>query len=87
MGSIGQFLSEFVQNFLSFLLMIVFGIVSFFFTVFIVDFGASMAGFPQDQYAVLSSAILVSAAILAGGISPLSHIKVKPPEDDESSTS
>lgn len=45
--------------------------VSFF---FVVDFGAGLAGYGGDQYVVLSSALLIAAAISAGGISPLGDL-------------
>lgn len=73
MATIGQALSEFVQNFVAFILLIVLGVVAFFFAVFIVDWGASLAGYENHDDVVLSAAILVAAAILAGGISPLGY--------------
>lgn len=73
MASIAQALSEFVQNFVAFVLLIILGIVAFFFAVFIVDWGATLAGFENHDDVVISAAILVAAAILAGGISPLGY--------------
>lgn len=78
MGSIGHFLINFVQNFIAFVFMIIFGIISFFFTVFIVDYGATMAGYAQNEYVVLTAGLLVAAAILSGGISPLGHLNPQP---------
>ncbi|WP_440772414.1 hypothetical protein [Natronorubrum sp. DTA28] len=74
MSTITQAIGDFVSNFVAFVLMIILAIVSFFFVVFVVDFGASLAGYGGDEYVVLSSALLVAAAILAGGISPLSDL-------------
>lgn len=74
MASITQALSEFVQNLVAFILMIILAIVSFFFTVFVVDMGASFAGYAGNEYVVLSATLLVAAAILAGGISPLGYL-------------
>lgn len=74
MASLRRSLSEFAQNFVAFVLMIVLAIISFFFTVFVVDVGASLAGHPGDDFVVLSAALLVSAATLAGGISPLGFL-------------
>lgn len=74
MVSITQALSEFVQNLVAFILMIILAIVSFFFTVFVVDMGASFAGYGGNEYVVLSATLLVAAAILAGGISPLGYL-------------
>lgn len=73
MATIGQILSEFLQNFIAFVLLIILGIVSFFFMVLIVDLGASLAGYEGHDDVVLSAAIIVAAAILAGGISPLGY--------------
>lgn len=74
MVTLTQALSEFVQNLVAFILMIVLAIVSFFFTVFVVDMGASFAGHSGNEYVVLSAALLVAAAIIAGGISPIGYL-------------
>lgn len=74
MTSITKALSDFVSNLVAFVLMIILAVISFFFVVFVVDIGAGMAGFEGNQYTVLSAALIVSAAIVAGGISPLSHL-------------
>lgn len=73
MATVAQALSEFVQNLVAFVLLIILGIVAFFFAVFIVDWGATLAGFENHDDVVISAAILVAAAILAGGISPLGY--------------
>lgn len=47
--------------------MLVFAIVGFFITVFIVQVGAGLAGFsPSGDFIVLSAAILATGAIVAG---------------------
>lgn len=74
MVTLTQALSEFVQNLVAFVIMIILAIVSFFFTVFVVDMGASFAGYAGNDYVVLSAALLVAAAIIAGGISPIGYL-------------
>lgn len=80
MGSFKDAVAEFAQNFVAFVLMIVLAVISFFFTVFIVDLGASLAGHPGDDFVVLSAALLVAAATLAGGISPIGFLTQPAPE-------
>lgn len=63
-----------VVSLVAFVLMVVMAIVSFFITVFVVDFGATVAGFPDDDFTVLSAAILTAAALLAGGLSPVTYL-------------
>jgi len=54
--------------------MLVFAILSFFVTVFIVQAGAGLAGFsPSGDFVVLSAAILSTGAIMAGA-SPMSGL-------------
>lgn len=49
------------------IVMLVFAIVSFFITVFIVDAGAGFAGFsPSGDFVVVAAAILAASAIMAG---------------------
>lgn len=56
------------------IVMLVFAIISFFITVFIVDAGASLAGFsPKGDFVVLSAAILATGAIVAGA-SPITGL-------------
>lgn len=53
------------------IVMLVFAIISFFITVFIVNAGAGLAGFtPSGDFVVISAAILATGAIVAGA-SPL----------------
>lgn len=54
------------------LVMLVFAILSFFVTVFIVDAGASLAGFdPSGDFVIIAAALLAAGAITAGS-TPLS---------------
>ena len=60
-------LEDLMENFVAFLLMIVLSILSFFVVVFVVQTGASLAGYtPSGDFVVLSTAIMVAASILAG---------------------
>jgi hypothetical protein len=84
----GNIFKDFILNFFAFIMMILMAILSFFFTVFVVDFGASLAGYPKDTYTVLSAAILVAASIIAGGISPLGYMSQShhPSRNDDKAT-
>ena len=56
-----------VENVLAGLVMLIFAILSFFVTVFVVSTGAGLAGFtPSGDFVVLSATILVASTILAG---------------------
>lgn len=56
------------------IIMLIFAILSFFITVFIVQAGARLAGYsPSGDFVVISAAILAAAAIAAGA-SPMSAI-------------
>ena len=47
--------------------MLVFAILSFFVTVFVISTGAQLAGYtPDGNFAVLSATILVASTIIAG---------------------
>jgi hypothetical protein len=49
------------------LVMLVFAVLSFFVTVFIVQLGAGLAGYsPSGDFVVLAAALLASASIVAG---------------------
>jgi|APHM01.1.fsa_nt_gi hypothetical protein len=67
--AVGKILSELVENALAFIVMILLGIVSFFVTVFVVQAGSALAGYtPSADFVVISSALIVSASILAGAM-------------------
>jgi len=63
-----------ISGIVAFIVMIVLAIVSFFFTVFVVDYGASLAGYPNNDFTVLSAALLIAAALLSGGLSPINYL-------------
>lgn len=64
LDSFGALVSSVIAAFV----MLVFAIVSFYVTVFIVDVGASIAGLdPSGDFVTLSAAILATGAIVAGG--------------------
>ncbi len=65
--SVGRVLSDLVENLVAGVVMLVFAILSFFVTVFVVSTGAGLAGYqPDGNFAVLSATILVAATIVAG---------------------
>lgn len=75
MGKVSETLSELVRNIVAFVVMIVMAIVAFYFTVFVVATGAGFAGMAASgDFVVLSASLLVAAAILAGGVSPVGYL-------------
>lgn len=75
MGKVSETLSELVRNIVAFAVMIVMAIIAFYFTVFVVITGARFAGMnASGDFVVLSAALLVAAAILAGGVSPVGYL-------------
>lgn len=75
MGKVSETLSELVRNIVAFAVMIVMAIIAFYFTVFVVITGARFAGMDASgDFVVLSAALLVAAAILAGGVSPVGYL-------------
>lgn len=70
LGSLGSLASSIVAAFV----MLVFAILSFFITVFIVQGGAGLAGYsPSGDFVALSAAILATGAIMAGA-TPMSGL-------------
>lgn len=66
MGILDSF-GSLVSSVIASLVLLVFAVLSFFVTVFIVDAGAGLAGFtPSGDYVVLSAAIIATGAIVAG---------------------
>ncbi len=66
---VAEALSDLVENTVAFIVLILLGIVSFFITVFVVQTGAGLAEIsPSGDYIVISSALIVAASILAGGL-------------------
>lgn len=67
MGMLDSF-GALVGSIIAAIVMLVFAILSFFVTVFIVQVGAGLAGYsPTGDFVVLSAALLASGAIVAGG--------------------
>jgi len=71
MASQGSILGDIAGNLIAAAVMIILAVLSFFVTVFVVDAGASLAGYDNNEYVVQSAAILAGAAIIAGGIAPV----------------
>lgn len=65
--SLGAALNDLVENVVAGVVMLVFAILSFFVTVFVISTGAQLAGYtPDGNFAVLSATILVASTIIAG---------------------
>lgn len=75
MADFGNFLAELGRSMIAFFVMIVLAVIGFFFTVFVVDFGAALAGRePTADFAVLSAAVLVASSIVGGGGSAVGYM-------------
>lgn len=73
MGILDSF-GALVSSIIAAIVMLIFAILSFFVTVFIVQAGAGLAGYsPSGDFVALSAAILATGAILAGA-SPLTGL-------------
>ncbi|WP_336338799.1 hypothetical protein [Haloarcula brevis] len=73
MGFLDSF-GALVSSIIAAIVMLVFAIVSFFVTVFIVQVGAGLAGYsPSGEFVVLLAAILATGAIVAGA-TPMSSL-------------
>lgn len=60
-------LGDLVENVVAGVVMLLFAILSFFVTVFVISTGAGLAGYsPDGNFVVLSATILVASTILAG---------------------
>jgi hypothetical protein len=82
MGFLDSF-GALVSSIIAALVMLVFSILSFFVTVFIVQVGAGLAGYtPAGDFVVLSAAILVTGAIVAGATPMTSLAATNPVETD-----
>lgn len=82
MGQITRALSDLVQSIVAFVVMIILAIIGFYFTVFVVATGAALAGFsPSGDFVILSASLLVVAAIVAGGVSPIGVLSQSPSTD------
>ncbi|WP_248516488.1 hypothetical protein [Salinarchaeum laminariae] len=71
MAEQGSIVGDIAGNLIAAALMIFLAVLSFFVTVFVVDAGASLAGYDNNPYVVQSAAILAGSAIIAGGIAPI----------------
>lgn len=70
LDSFGALISSIIAS----IVLLVFSILSFFITVFIVQVGAGLAGYsPSGDFVALSAAILATGAIVAGA-SPMSGL-------------
>jgi hypothetical protein len=75
MKKLGSFFGNLLVSIVSFLVMILLAILSFFIIVFVVNAGSAFAGIdPSGDFLVLSAALIVVAAIIAGGISPMAFL-------------
>jgi hypothetical protein len=73
MGMLDSF-GALVSSIIASIVLLVFAILSFFVTVFIVQVGAGLAGYsPSGDFIVLSAAVLATGAIVAGA-TPLSSL-------------
>lgn len=74
MGFLTRF-GELIGSIIAVIVMLILAVISFYITVFIVQSGADIAGLAPDEegFVILSAAILVAAAIIAGA-TPLSAI-------------
>lgn len=73
MGVLDSF-GALVASIVAALVMLLFAVLGFFVTVFIVDAGAGLAGLSPDAgFVVLSAAVLAAAAIVAGS-SPMASL-------------
>lgn len=65
--SVTSALNDLVENVVTGAIMLLFAILSFFVTVFVISTGAQLAGYtPDGNFAVLSATILVASTIIAG---------------------
>ncbi|WP_414836371.1 hypothetical protein [Candidatus Nanohalococcus occultus] len=65
--NIAKALGSLAENVIAGFVMLVFAILAFFVTVFVVGTGAGLAGYtPDGNFVVLSATILVASTILAG---------------------
>jgi len=73
MGILDSF-GALVSSIIASIVLLVFAILSFFITVFIVQVGAGLAGYsPSGDFIVLSAAIIATGAIV-GGAAPMSAL-------------
>jgi len=84
MKKLGTFFGNLVVSIVSFLVMLLLAILSFFIIVFVVSAGAGFAGLqPSSDFLLLSATLIVVAAIIAGGISPIAFLTNITVQDDK----
>jgi len=84
MKKLGSFFGNLVVSIVSFLVMLLLATLSFFVIVFVVSAGAGFAGLqPSADFLVLSATLIVVAAIVAGGISPIAFLTNITVQDDK----
>lgn len=82
MADYGGILAELGRNIIAFVVMIILAVIGFFFTIFVVDFGATLANRSASaDFTVLSAALLVAASIVGGGGSAVGYMG-RPMSDD-----
>ncbi|WP_257299047.1 hypothetical protein [Haloarchaeobius sp. FL176] len=70
LDSFGALVSSIIASFI----LLMFAVLSYFVTVFIVDMGAGLAGYsPSGDFIALSAAVLATGAIVAGS-TPMSSL-------------
>ncbi len=75
MKKLGTFFGNLLVSIVSFLVMLLLAIITYFIIVFVVAAGAGFAGVePSADFLVLSATLIVVAAIIAGGISPMAFL-------------
>lgn len=71
MTTVSRLLLALVSSAIGIAVMVVFATAVFYITIFVVSTGASLAGYsPSSDFVVLSSALIVVAVILTGGLTP-----------------
>jgi hypothetical protein len=87
MKKFGSFFANLLVSVISFIVMILLAIISFYVVMLVVSAGSAFAGIkPSADFLVLSGSLIVVAAILAGGISPvafMSSVNTKKDEERE----
>ena len=65
--NLGKAFGDLFENIVASVLMLIFAVLGFFVTVFVISTGAQLAGYtPDGNFAVLSASILVASTIIAG---------------------
>lgn len=71
MTRVGSILATLLASVVGIAVMVVIATIVFYVTVFVVSTGSSLAGLePDDDFVVLSAALVVVAIVLTGGLTP-----------------